>query len=83
MKFQDYAILGDDVVIADDNVAREYATLVQRLGVDISIQKDFLSKSGACEYAKRFRLRRCMDDVSPLSLKKLITTLNPKSYRMV
>lgn len=73
----DYAILGDDIVIADDNVAREYATLLYKLGVDISLSKSLTSATGACEYAKRFRLDRCTVDVSPLSIKKKVTTLTP------
>lgn len=35
-KFFDYAILGDDIVIADDSVAREYTALLNELGVEIS-----------------------------------------------
>lgn len=77
VKFQSYAILGDDIVIADDDVAREYSSLLSKLGVDISISKSLISRSGACEYAKRFLLNRCRDDVSPVSIKKLLTTLNP------
>lgn len=35
-KFCDYAILGDEIVIADDSVAREYTALLNELGVEIS-----------------------------------------------
>lgn len=34
--FEDYAILGDDLVIGHAEVAREYKSLMQTLGVEIS-----------------------------------------------
>lgn len=34
--FRDYAILGDDICIADESVAERYRTLIQMLGVKIS-----------------------------------------------
>ncbi|KAK8926196.1 hypothetical protein KSP39_PZI018158 [Platanthera zijinensis] len=38
-KFMDYALLGDDVVIADENVGPVYASLVKDIGVSISSLK--------------------------------------------
>lgn len=38
-EFKAYAILGDDVVIADSRVAEEYSLILGQLGVDISTQK--------------------------------------------
>lgn len=38
-KFTDYALLGDDIVIADQKVAEEYRKIMDYLGVEISIQK--------------------------------------------
>lgn len=35
----DYALLGDDVVIADENVGPVYASLVKDIGVSISSLK--------------------------------------------
>jgi len=69
--FRRYAILGDDIVIADDRVAMTYSALLERLGVSISLPKSLTSKEGACEFAKRFRLKRMTVDVSPLSIRKL------------
>lgn len=69
--------LADDIVTADDNVAREYMSLLDRLGVEISLSKSLISKSGACEFAKRFRLDRCTVDVSPLSIKRQATVRSP------
>ena len=49
--FRRYAILGDDIVIADDRVAMTYSALLERLGVSISLPKSLTSKEGACEFA--------------------------------
>ncbi|KAI9074372.1 hypothetical protein K1719_043666 [Acacia pycnantha] len=69
--FRRYAILGDDIVIADDRVAITYSALLERLGVSISLEKYLTSKEGVCEFAKRFRLKRMTIDASPLSSRKL------------
>lgn len=53
--FDRYAVLGDDVVIADQQVAEKYAECLKGLGVTISHQKSLISHSGAAEFAKRFR----------------------------
>lgn len=42
--------------------------------------KSLISPTGACEYAKRFRLNRCSVDVSPLSIKRQVTTLSPLGW---
>ena len=40
-KFKAYAILGDDVVIADSRVAKEYQERLSKLEVKISTSKSF------------------------------------------
>lgn len=47
--FSNYAVLGDDVVIADENVAIRYKELLGDLGVSISFAKSLVSHSGAAE----------------------------------
>lgn len=47
-----YALLGDDVVIAGDRVARKYQRLCKLLGMDIGIAKSMISDKGSCEFAK-------------------------------
>ena len=69
--FTDYALLGDDIVIADGAVAREYALLLDRLGVSISIPKSIISKNGYVEFAKRFWGKSMQIDLSPISLRAL------------
>jgi hypothetical protein len=47
-KFTDYCILGDDVVIANDLVAKEYYNLMTLLGVSINLSKSVQS----CDFAE-------------------------------
>lgn len=51
--FEDYRILGDDVVIANEMVAQHYLAIMQDLGVEISIPKSLISDRGVSEFAKR------------------------------
>lgn len=50
--FSDYAVLGDDIAIKDDDVASEYLRLMAYLGVKISFNKSLVSKD-TIEFAKR------------------------------
>jgi len=50
--FKDYAILGDDIVIANDDVAKSYLELMSNLGVSINLSKSVVSKNIA-EFAKK------------------------------
>lgn len=52
VRFTDYVLLGDDIVIADGEVARFYLSLMTRLGVSVNRSKSVHSKGGA-EFAKR------------------------------
>lgn len=54
--FRDYAILGDDIVIFDDDVAEEYRDIMTSLHVEINDSKSFIATGGA-EFAKRHFLR--------------------------
>ena len=71
VKFTRYAVLGDDVVIADEAVAKVYASLLKDLGVMKSYQKSRISHRGAAEFAKRFRVRGLTVDLSPVSIRSL------------
>lgn len=70
-RFKAYAVLGDDVVIGDSRVAKEYASILSDLQVTISYQKSLVSDIGACEFAKRFYVKGCTVDLSPVSIKSL------------
>jgi len=52
--FDAYAVLGDDVIIANEAVAAEYLRLMDALGVDIGLAKSLISPKGlTLEFAKR------------------------------
>lgn len=70
--FKAYALLGDDIVIADSRVAEEYRKILQSLEVKISIPKSLISNSGAFEFAKRFFVREGSVDISPISARMLL-----------
>jgi hypothetical protein len=47
-----YVLLGDDVLIGDEDVAELYLKIIQDLGIDVSKAKTHISKD-ICEFAKR------------------------------
>jgi hypothetical protein len=49
-----YAVLGDDIVIANDRVAKKYRALCRLLGVEIGLAKSLVSSGKTLEFAKRF-----------------------------
>lgn len=61
----DYAILGDDVVIADEKVAQESKKLMDDCEVTISKEKSLFSTTGAMEFAKRFIADDGRNNLSP------------------
>lgn len=66
--FVNYAVLGDDIVLADGAVAREYLKLMTKeLKVEIQETKSLLSRNGSFEFAKRTVVRGV--DATPISLK--------------
>jgi len=52
--FRSYAVLGDDVVIANDAVASNYLVVMSDLGVSINMSKSVVSKDIA-EFAKKWK----------------------------
>jgi hypothetical protein len=50
--FKQYIILGDDIVIKNDEVATKYVEVMTKLGVDISVPKTHVSNN-TYEFAKR------------------------------
>ena len=76
-RFLDYAILGDDVVIADEKVATMYRSLITKWGVKISETKSLISHRGAAEFAKRFKVKGLTKDLSPLTIRSLLIAHHP------
>lgn len=68
--FDLYAVLGDDIVIADKAVADAYLVLMDDLGVDINLSKSLTSDVGVLEFAKRLIIES--QDVSPIPPKLLV-----------
>jgi len=71
--FDQYIILGDDIVIKDNKVANKYITLMSRLGVDISLNKTHVSND-TYEFAKRWI--KGGREISGLSLKGVVNNIN-------
>jgi hypothetical protein len=69
--FGEYAVLGDDIVIADGRVAREYRRIMVTLGVGIGLEKSLVSRNGTLEFAKRFYYKG--EDCSPLPYKEYMS----------
>jgi hypothetical protein len=68
--FTDYALLGDDIVIGNLKVAKEYKSLMGLLGVSIGDHKSLVSTKGlVAEFAKRFYVKRDgkFHNASPIS----------------
>jgi len=73
--FEEYAVLGDDLVIANKAVAMEYLKLLKELGMEVNLSKSLLSDSGRClEFAKRTIFvfpDGKWADISPIPLKEV------------
>lgn len=66
--FRDYAVLGDDYIIADKLVAPVYAEYVERLGVDVSYAKSIISVDRVCrETSSGWTGERPKSYLSPLT----------------
>jgi len=71
--FDYYALLGDDILIADSAVAEQYRRILDSIGVECGIAKSVVSHKGtALEFAKRFVYRGV--DVSPIPLKEVLNS---------
>jgi len=70
-EFDSYAVLGDDVVIQDDDVAAQYLSIMKTLGVGVNLSKTVVS-TNLLEFAKRLRTRT--HDVSPIGPGAILAT---------
>jgi len=71
--FTSYAVLGDDIVLANGQVARSYLNLMREIGVGIGIAKSLVSRCGVLEFAKRFLVDG--HDCSAVSLREVLTSI--------
>lgn len=79
LNFKDYCVLGDDIVIADDEVSQEYLSVMRNLGLEVNRQKSVESKRFT-EFAKR--LKGPSVELSPIGAGLILQTLRSKSYRV-
>lgn len=75
--FDRYAVLGDDIVIADKEVARVYLDTLEEFCIPVSKQKTLVSDRGAAEFAKRFFIKGLTVDLSPVSLACCLNSHHP------
>jgi len=68
--YQDYLILGDDLVIFDEPIAREYLRLAEALGIKVGLAKSFVSEDGFINFASQSFVGST--NVSPLSFKEFV-----------
>lgn len=78
--FDLYAVLGDDVVIMHDDVAREYLHTMQILGVSINLSKSIVSSRFA-EFAKVWRGPSL--DLTPMGPGLLLRSLRDSKFKGV
>jgi len=71
--FWDYAVLGDDIIIAEGLTAGAYLQLMKELGVGIGIHKSLVSRKGVLEFAKRFYVGAT--DCSPVPFKEVVASI--------
>jgi hypothetical protein len=77
--FTNYALLGDDIVIADPKVGPHYLMIMRDiLGVEINLSKSLESDIGVLEFAKR--LKGPSGDLSPISPKVLLLAIRNIFY---
>lgn len=73
--FKDYIILGDDIVIKNNIIAKSYINVIKRLGVEISMHKTHISND-TYEFAKRWI--RLGKEISGIPLSGIISNFeNP------
>lgn len=77
--FNQYIILGDDIVIKNDAIAKTYIEVMEGLGVEISTQKTHVSKT-TYEFAKRWiRPFEYVKELTGIPLKGIISNFrNPQ-----
>jgi hypothetical protein len=75
--FSDYAVLGDDFVIRNNEVSEQYLIIMKLLGVEINLDKSVISDRFA-EFAKR--LKGPGIDLTPLGPGLILRFIRDKFY---
>lgn len=72
-EFDQYILLGDDIVIKNDIVAKHYKTIMASLGVELSIAKTHVSKD-TYEFAKRWI--KLGNEITPFPILGLVENIH-------
>jgi len=68
--FEDYLVLGDDIIIAHPAVAHHYTKVCEEYGITIGLAKSFVSNTGFFQFASQNIYNG--HNISPLSLKEVL-----------
>jgi prophage antirepressor-like protein len=74
LTFEDYMVLGDDVVIAHGGVAAEYRIIMKELHVPLSLAKSHISEHGMFNFANQTFVDNT--NVSPASMREEINAVS-------
>jgi hypothetical protein len=77
-RFDDYALLGDDIVILGEDVSQAYLVIMKELGVEINMTKSH--KGSVAEFAKRW-VSPSLGEISPLGAGNIL--LGIRNYKYV
>jgi hypothetical protein len=66
--YMSYLVLGDDVVIADGNVAYAYQAILASFGIKVGLAKSYISQTGMFNFANQSYVRD--NNISPLSFRE-------------
>lgn len=69
--FTDYLVLGDDIVIGDEDVAQAYSELCDSQGIKIGYAKSFVSNNEFFQFASQNLIGET--NISPISLKEVLS----------
>nr|QDH88411.1 MAG: RNA-dependent RNA polymerase [Mitovirus sp.] len=70
--FRDYAVLGDDIIIANDLVANSYKAIMTDLGVEINMAKSH--EGSVAEFAKRW-IHPLLGEFTPVGAGNILTVV--------
>lgn len=76
--FQDYLVLGDDIVIGDERVAENYKQVCVDYGITIGLPKSFVSRNGFFQFASQNVSYD--DNISPISLREVLAVSGYSYY---
>lgn len=73
--YDQYIILGDDLVLFDRDIANRYQSFCKQIGISINLSKSIIAEDRpVLEFAKRTSLNG--EDVSALSFRELLASNN-------